>query len=120
MNKYEVIFIVDSRLPDAEKAEISKQVADLIVKLGGKVVSLILWIDRQRMAFQLGKANEGTYYLLNAEMKGDQAAQFRKEMLINERILRFLVIRPEEQKVKKAKKPRVVKVKAPVEASVEA
>ncbi len=117
MNKYEVIFIVDSRLPDAEKAEISKQVADLIVKFGGKVVNMTLWVDRQRMAFQLGKANEGTYYLLNAEMAGAESNKFRREMLMNERILRFLVIRPEEQKVKKNRKAKAPKkVVAPVEA----
>ena len=100
MNKYELVYIVDARLTDAEKADVAKQVADLIAKFGGKVINAALWMERQRIAFQIGKANEGYYYLVNVEMKGSEMAQFRKELTINERVLRFLIIRPEEQKVK--------------------
>ena len=100
MNKYELIFIVDSRFSDAEKNEVSKQVTDLVVKMEGKIISAIVWIDRQRMAFPINKASEGTYYLFNIEMKGSEIARLRRELLINERVMRFLIIRPEEQKVK--------------------
>ncbi len=100
MNKYELIFIVDSRLSDAEKSDASKQVTDLVAKLEGKIINSSVWIDRQRMAFPINKAAEGTYYLFNIEMKGSEIARLRRELLINERIMRFLVIRPEEQKVK--------------------
>jgi small subunit ribosomal protein S6 len=100
MNKYEMIFIVDSRFSDAEKSDASKQVTDLVVKMGGKVLNSVVWIERQRMAFPINKAAEGTYYLFNIEMSGAEIARLRRELLINERILRFLIIRPEEQKVK--------------------
>ena len=70
MNKYELIFIVDSRLSDAEKSDASKQVTDLVAKLEGKIINSSVWIDRQRMAFPINKAAEGTYYLFNIEMKG--------------------------------------------------
>ena len=99
MSKYEMIFILDSRLSDAEKGEVSKQVSDLVVKMEGNVVSSVVWIERQRMAFPINKAPEGTYYLLNIEMNGSAVARLRRELLINERVLRFLIIKPEEQKV---------------------
>ncbi len=102
MSKYELIFILDSRLSDAEKGEVSKQVADLIAKTEGKVINSAVWIDRQRMAFPINKAPEGTYYLFNVELKRSEVARIRRELLINERILRFLIIRPEEQKAAKA------------------
>ncbi len=95
-----MIFILDARLSDAEKGEVSKQVTDLLVKLEGKVLNSTIWIERQRIAFPINKAPEGTYYLLNIEMKGAEVARFRRELQINERILRFLIIKPEEQKVK--------------------
>jgi len=104
MSKYEMIFILDSRFSDAEKSEVSKQIADLIVKVDGKVLNSTVWIDRQRMAFAINKVNEGTYYLFNVEMKRSDVARLRRELQINERILRFLIINPEEQKVKKAGK----------------
>jgi small subunit ribosomal protein S6 len=102
MSKYELILIVDSRLSDADKSAVNKQVSDLIVKLEGVVANSSVWIDRQRMAFAINKANEGTYYLFNVELKGSEVARLRRELQINERILRFLIINPEEQKVKKA------------------
>ncbi|MBF0386590.1 MAG: 30S ribosomal protein S6 [Candidatus Omnitrophica bacterium] len=100
MNKYELVFIVDSRLSDAEKSDVSKQVTDLVTKVEGKIVNASVWIDRQRMAFPIDKAMEGTYYLFNIEVKGSEVARLRRELLINERVMRFLIIRPEEQKVK--------------------
>ena len=92
MSKYEVIYILDSRLSDAEKTEVGKQVAELINKLSGKIIDSKVWIDRQKMAFAINKAWEGTYYLLNVDMPGAEVARFRRELQINERILRFLIV----------------------------
>ena len=92
MSKYEVVYIVDSRLADGEKSDVIKQVAELVNKLGGKVVDSKVWIDRQRMAFAIKKAWEGTYYLSIVEMPGSEVARFRRELQINERVLRFLLV----------------------------
>jgi small subunit ribosomal protein S6 len=92
MSKYEVVFIVDSRLSDGEKKDVVKQVEDLINKLGGKVVDSKVWIDRQKMAFAIKKAWEGAYYLMIVEMPGSEVARFRRELQINERVLRFLIV----------------------------
>ncbi len=92
MSKYEVVYILDSRLSDAEKGDVTKQVADLINKLSGKIVDSKVWIERQRMAFSIRKAWEGTYYLLIVEMPEGEVARLRRELQINERILRFLIV----------------------------
>ncbi|MBF0123678.1 MAG: 30S ribosomal protein S6 [Candidatus Omnitrophica bacterium] len=99
MSKYEMVFILDARLSDGEKTEISKQVTDLVAKVGGKVLNCAVWFERQKMAFALKKAWEGAYYLMNAELPGAEIARFRKELLINERVLRFLIVKQEELKV---------------------
>ena len=96
MSKYEVVFILDSRLSDAEKAEVSKQVVDLANKCGAKSLNCSVWIDRQKMAFSIKKAWEGTYYLLHAELPRAEVARFRRELLINERVLRFLIVNADE------------------------
>ena len=75
MSKYEVVYILDARLSDREKAEVGKQVADLINKLGGKVADSKVWIERQKMAFAIKKAWEGVYYLLNVEMPESEVAR---------------------------------------------
>ena len=98
MNKYELIYLVDARLPDAEKAETAKYMADLVAKMGGKVINAAVWFDKQRMSFPLKKAWEATYYLLNIEGKATEMAKLRRELQISERILRFLIIRVEAKK----------------------
>lgn len=99
MSKYEIVFILDARLSDGEKTELSKQVADLVTKFGGKVLDSAVWFERQKMAFSIGKAWEGTYYLMHAQIPAAEVALFRKELLINERVLRFLIINQEQSRV---------------------
>lgn len=96
MNKYEMIYIVDARLSDGEKGEVGKLVADMIAKAGGKILNSAVWFERQRMSFPINKAWEGTYYLLNVEGKATEMAKLRRELQINERVLRFLIIRVEK------------------------
>ena len=96
MGKYEIVFILDSRLSDAEKAETSRQVTDLASKCGAKSLTCNVWIDRQKMAFAIKKAWEGAYYLLNVEMPKAEVARFRRDLLINERVLRFLIVNVDE------------------------
>jgi ribosomal protein S6 len=98
MNKYELIYIVDARLSDAEKGEIAKLVADMIAKAGGKIVNAAVWFERQKMSFPIGKVIEGTYYLLNVDGNPAEMAKLRREMQISERVLRFLIIKVEPAK----------------------
>ena len=98
MNKYELIYIVDARLTDAEKGDTVKFMADIIAKHGGKVVNSAIWFERQKMSFPIGKAVEGTYYLLNVDGKPLEMAKLRRELQISERILRFLIIKADPVK----------------------
>lgn len=96
MNKYEFIYMVDARLSDGEKGEVAKLVADMIAKAGGKVVNSAVWFERQRMSFPIKKTWEATYYLLNLDGKPSEMAKLRRELQINEKVLRFLIIRVEQ------------------------
>jgi small subunit ribosomal protein S6 len=96
MNKYEFIYMVDARLSDGEKSEVAKLVADMIAKAGGKVVNSAVWFERQRMSFPIKKTWEATYYLLNLDGKPSEMAKLRRELQINEKVLRFLIIRVEQ------------------------
>ena len=101
MNKYELIYIVDARLSDGEKGEIAKFVADLVTKVGGNVANAALWLERQRMSFPIKKIWEGAYYLLNIDGNTADMAKLRRELQINERVLRFLIIKVEAAKAAK-------------------
>jgi small subunit ribosomal protein S6 len=102
MNKYEFIYMVDARLSEGEKGEAAKLVTDMITKAGGKVVNSAVWFERQRMSFPIGKAWEATYYLLNLDGKPSEMSKLRRELQINEKILRFLIIKVEQPSEVKA------------------
>ncbi|MFH0754070.1 MAG: 30S ribosomal protein S6 [Candidatus Omnitrophota bacterium] len=106
MNKYELVYLVDARLSDAEKGEVAKLLAETIMKFGGKVLNSAVWFERQRMSFPIKKAWEATYYLLNIEGDVAEMAKLRRDMQINERILRFLIIKTETPKAPKASKAK--------------
>lgn len=113
MIKYEMVYILDARLTDGEKNEISKQIADGVVKYGGKVLDVNVWMEKQRMTFPMRKVWDGAYYLAHLEMPGSGVASLRRDLHINERVLRFQILGiPAPRKVKPAKAKAV---KAPVE-----
>lgn len=95
MNKYEFIYMVDARLSEGEKGEVAKLVSDMITKAGGKIANSAVWFERQRMSFPIKKVWEATYYLLNIDGKASEMSKLRRELQINERVLRFLIIKVE-------------------------
>lgn len=95
MVKYEMVFILDARLTDGEKAEISRQITDNVAKHGGKMLDCAVWLDKHRFSFPMNKVWDGTYYMAHFEMKGPDVAKIRRDLHINERVLRFQIFRPE-------------------------
>lgn len=91
LRKYEVMVIVDAKLPNEEKEAIRKEVSEAVTKSGGKVINSQLWLEKQKFAFRIRKCVEGTYYLINFEGEGPAANAVRSNLRLNERILRFAV-----------------------------
>lgn len=95
LRKYELVVIVDAKLPNEEKENIRKEAVDAVTKSGGKVINSQVWLEKQRMTFPIKKCNEGTYYLINFEADGSANAGVRSILRINERVLRFAITKAE-------------------------
>ncbi len=91
MNKYEIMVIVDAQKNQQEKDEVIKQTSDAITKGGGKVTSTAVWLDKHRMAFNIKKKNEGTYYLLGFDSAAASLTKIREFLRLNEEILRCVI-----------------------------
>ena len=100
MNKYELMFIVDAHLSPDEKTEVSKQAADAVGKVEGKVINSSVWLDKHRLTFPIQKRQEGTYYLVNFEAKTASLVKLRQTLKLNEKVLRSLILRAQEKKAK--------------------
>ena len=101
MSKYELVIILDSKLTSDEKESIYKDVMDTVGKSGGKVINGQVWLDKQRFSFPIHRRIEGTYYLINYEAVTSANEKIRSVLRINERVLRFLMIKGEQQLVAK-------------------
>ena len=95
--KYELVVIVDAKLTNEMKEAVRKEVTDTINKRGGKVINSQVWLEKHKLTFQIKKCNEGTYYLINFEGKSEIVQKIRPILKLNEKILRFDIIKPESK-----------------------
>ena len=96
MRKYELVSIIDASLAQEEKETINKEATEAITKSGGKVINSKVWLEKQKFTFRIKKVNEGTYYLTNFEMGDFAMSDIQQRLRLNERILRFTIIRTED------------------------
>ena len=95
MKKYEIMFIVK---PDLEEAKIKEVAASMKKNLednGAKVVDE-KDMGQRELAYEI-KYNNGHYFLFVIETENNKAtSEFDRLALINEDIIRHLIIRVEE------------------------
>ena len=87
------MIIVDAQKSQTEKEELYKQTHEAITKGGGRVGTGQVWLEKHKMAFNLKRKNEATYYLVNFESAGLHLAKIKELLRLNEEILRSLIIR---------------------------
>ena len=96
VRKYELMVIVDARLNEEEKDAIFKEVADVVTKSGGKLINSQVWLEKHKLAFEIKKCREGTYYLVNFEADGIVNDKIKSALKLNERVLRSAISKAEK------------------------
>ena len=98
MNKYEMVLILDGHLNTTEKDEIIKQAVEILNKSEGKVINSNVWMEKHRMSFPIKKVWDGSYYLVNFDAQSSSIAKIRQLLQLNEKVLRYLIVRQVEKK----------------------
>ena len=91
MKNYEAIFILK---PDLDKTGIDKilgQIQELVSRHKG-AISETKDMGKNRLAYPLKKNKEGVYYLINFSIAPDAVDGIKKNLAMNESILRMLVV----------------------------
>ena len=91
---YEIMFLVDNNAVRAGWREAKGICTALIEKHGGKVLSARRW-DERKLAYRIRRRQRGTYLLAFCELGGNGVATLRRELDINETVLRYLLLRAE-------------------------
>ena len=108
--QYEVVFIVDPTADDDEVARLSDGFKQIITDQGG-VITKHESMGRRQLAYEILHKTEGSFVLLEIEGSGREIAELERRMRVNDRIIRYITVRVDEDrrraekfKAKRAKK----------------
>jgi small subunit ribosomal protein S6 len=91
-----VVFIVDPTA-DEEVARLTEGFSQIITDQGGTVVKAETMGKRQ-LAYEIDHNKDGTFVLLEIEGSGREIAELERRMRVNDRILRYLTVRVDEDR----------------------
>ncbi len=116
MNRYEMIYIIDTGLEEAARKELIEKVSALIEKNGGEIEKVDETWGKRRLAYAINYKTEGWYVLVNFKAPVELPRELERNLQINENVLRYLVIRLVEKR--SSVKPRAERP-APVAETAE-
>ena len=96
MNKYEIMFIVKATMEEAQVKEVANNMKKIVEDLKGKVVSFKEMGER-KLAYAIKKEISGYYFVMTIEATKEVVKEFDRKALIDESILRHLVIKLDEE-----------------------
>ena len=117
MNRYEMIYIIDTGLEEAARKELIEKVSALIEKNGGEIEKVDETWGKRRLAYAINYKTEGWYVLVTFKAPVELPRELERNLQINENVLRYLVVKLVEKR--SSVKPRANRP-APVEAPAEA
>lgn len=94
---YEVIFIIDPDAEDAEVMRLTEAVQKIITDQGGNIVKTEMMGKRQ-LAYEINHRRDGIYVLLEVDGSGAEIAELERRMRVNDRILRYMTVRVDEDR----------------------
>ena len=96
MQKYEMTVVFKSTLEeDAFKAE-HDQIISMLERFEGKIEKIDDW-GKRRLAYEIQKTNEGIYRFITFTAPAGAVAEIESRMRIRENLLRYLIIKNEQE-----------------------
>ena len=94
---YEVVFIIDPDADDAEVMRLTEAVQKIIADQGGNITKTEMMGKRQ-LAYEINHKRAGVYVLLEVDGSGAEIAELERRMRVNDRILRYMTVRVDEDR----------------------
>lgn len=126
MNKYELALIVSAKLDDDTRAAVVEKAKNYITRFGGELGETEEW-GKRKLAYEIQKVTEGYYYFIQFEAESECPNELEKRMRIMDNVLRYLVVRKDEndtftvapEKTEEAPAEEAAAEEAPAEAAAE-
>ena len=95
MNKYELALVVSAKLDNEGVAAVVDNAKQLIERFGGQVSEVEEW-GKRKLAYEIQKQTEAFYFFVQFEADATAPAEIESRMRIMENVLRYPVIRKDE------------------------
>ncbi len=113
MRTYEIVFIAAPNTTDDDLTKLNSQLDKVVTDLGGTITKTDNW-GRKKLAYQIGKYDEGVYIVLYIEGSGKEIAEVERRLRVTDIVIRYMTVRTDEdiKRAAKLKSRRRVSVKA--------
>ena len=95
MRMYEIMYIVRADIEETAVKDVTKTFEKILTDGKAKIVNK-KDMGQKKLAYEINKQKNGYYFLLNVEANADTIKEFDRKALIEEKILRHLIIKSEE------------------------
>ena len=102
MRTYEVAFIAAPNTADDDLSKLNSQIEQIVADRGGKITKVDNW-GRRKLAYRIGKFDEGIYTFVYLEGSGQELAEVERRLRVTDFIIRYLTVRTDEA-LKRAQK----------------
>src|SRR5215475_1055461 len=102
LRTYEIAFIAAPNTADDDLTKLNSQIEQIITDRGGKITKLDNW-GRRKLAYRIGKFDEGVYTFVYVEGSGHEIAEVERRLRVTDFVIRYLTVRTDEA-LKRAEK----------------
>src|SRR5215467_2579851 len=102
LRTYEVAFIAAPNTAEDDLSKLNSQIEQIITDRGGKITKVDNW-GRRKLAYRIGKFDEGVYTFVYFEGAGKEIAEVERRLRVTDFVIRYLTVRTDEA-LKRAEK----------------
>ena len=93
--QYELVYILPPETTEQQATELHEQVASVVSRMHGTVEKTENW-GRRKLAYEIGKAREGTYVVETIGGSGELMKEIDRRLRVTDAIIRHLIVRVDE------------------------
>jgi small subunit ribosomal protein S6 len=95
MNKYEMIYILDTACTDEKREALMAKIENVVVKAGGTVEKVEKW-GVKKLAYPINKKPEGYYVVMQFEAEPTLPKELDRRLRISDFVMRHLIVNKDE------------------------
>lgn len=96
MNKYEIVFIVKTTIEESAVKKEAENLETVITSMGGKITES-KDLGNKKLAYPINKELTGYYFVIDFEANNEIVSELDRKAKINENVIRYMIIRTDEE-----------------------